>query len=104
MIAATLKLELSWLDPYIAFLCDRSLPNNVKEAEKMQRTVACFWLSEDRRLYRQSFGGPYLPCLYPNKNAKLLIGFHEGIYGEHLGGRSLAHQVMTQGFWWPNME
>ena len=31
---------------YIAFLSDGSLPNIIREAEKVQRTVARFWLSK----------------------------------------------------------
>ena len=46
VIAAASKLELSWLDPYIAFLSDRSLLNNVKEVKKVRRTAARFWLSK----------------------------------------------------------
>ena len=95
LVVATSKMEPSWLDPYIAFLSDESLSREVEEAEKVWRTSARFWLSEDKRLYRRSFGGPYLLCFYPNKTAKLLVELHEGICGGHSGGRSLAHQAMT---------
>lgn len=44
MIAAASKLELSWLDPYIAFPSNGSLLNNVKEVKKVWRTAARFWL------------------------------------------------------------
>ena len=104
LVAATSKLEPSWLDPYITFLFDGTLPNDIKEAEKVRRTSAQFRLSEDRRLYRRSFGGPYMLCLHSSKTAELLVEFHEGICGGHSGGRSFAHRAMTQGFWWPNMQ
>ena len=52
VIMAASKLGPSWLDPYVAYLSDGSLPNDIKEDEKVQRTTACFWLSEDGRLYR----------------------------------------------------
>ena len=29
---------------------------------------------------------------------------HEGVCDSHVGGRSLAHRAMTQGFWWPQMQ
>lgn len=51
-----------------------------------------------------TFGGPYLLCLHLNDAAGLLAKLHEGISGSHLGGRSLSHRAMTQGFWWPNMQ
>ena len=34
----------------------------------------------------------------------LLEKLHEGIYGSHMGGRSLAHRALTQGYWWPSMQ
>ena len=43
-------------------------------------------------------------CLHSSKTAELLVEFHEGIYGGHLGGRSFAHRAMTQRFWWLNMQ
>ena len=104
MIEVTSKEEPSWLDPYVAFLSNRSLLMDDNEAKKVQRTSARFWLSKDKNLYRCSFGGPYLLCLHRSKTIKLLVELHEGICGGHLGRRSLAHQAMTQGFCWPNMQ
>ena len=42
--------------------------------------------------------------LTPEKVNELLAKLHEGVCGSHVEGRSLAHQVMTQGFWWPQMQ
>ena len=94
----------SWMDPIIAFLFDGVLPSEVNEAEKIQKISGRFWLSRDRRLDRRLFGGPYLLCLHPEKVDNLLAELHKGICGSHTGGRSLAHRVMTQGFWWPKMQ
>lgn len=104
MVVASSELEPSWLDPYTAFLSNGSLSRDTKEVEKVRRTAAHFWLSEDGRLYQCSFGGPYLLCLHPSKTVELLVELHKGVCGGHSGGRSLAHRAMTQGFWWPNMQ
>ena len=96
--------ESSWMDPYIFFLTDGSLPTDVEEAEKVGRTSTRFYLSEDKKLYQRLFGGSYLLCLHQNDVAKLLAKLLEGIYGGHSRGRSLSHQAMAQGFWWPNMQ
>ena len=47
------------------------------------------------------FGGPYLLCLHPEKVGELLAELHDRVCGNHVGGCSLAHRAMTQGFWWP---
>ena len=88
------------MDLYISFLSNGSLLIDSKELEKVRRMSTRFWLSKDKKLYQCLFGGPYLLCLHPNRVTELLAELHEGICGGHLGGRSLAHQAMTQGFWW----
>lgn len=97
-IMATLELGPSLLDPFVAYLSDGSLSNNIKEADKVHRTAARFLLFEDGRLYKQSFEGPYLLCLHPSKSTELLAELYKGICGGHSGGRSLAHCAMIQGF------
>jgi len=94
----------SWMDLIIEFLVEDHLPSESKEADKVRRSATWFWLSKDHRLYRRSFGGPYLLCLHPSKVNDLLTKLHDGVCGSHVGGRSLAHQAMTQGFWWPRMQ
>ena len=34
----------------------------------------------------------------------MLAKLHEGICGNHLGGRTLAHRAHTQGYYWPTMK
>ena len=33
----------------------------------------------------------------------MLAELHEGICGNHPGGRTLAHRARTQGYYWPTM-
>ena len=80
----------SWMDPIIDFLADDRIPDDEKEANKVRRVAARYWLFGDRKLYRRSFGGPYLSCLHPEKVGQLLAELHEGVCGSHVGGRSLA--------------
>ncbi|XP_023893521.2 uncharacterized protein LOC112005501 [Quercus suber] len=90
-----------WMDPIIEFLSEDRVPSDEKEANKVHRVAPRYWLSADRKLYRRSFGWPYLLCLHPEKVGELLAELHEGVYGNHVEGRSLAHRATTLGFWWP---
>ena len=94
----------SWMDPIIQFLSKDVLPEDKSEAEKIHRKAPWFQLSKDQKLYKQSFLGPYLLCVRPEALELLLEELHEGICGSHIGGRSLAHRVITQGYRWPNMQ
>ena len=87
------------MDPIIQFLSKDILPKDKSEAEKIHRKAPRFWLSKDQKLYKRSFLGPYLLCIHPEASDLLLEELHEGICGSHIGGRSLAHRAITQGYW-----
>ena len=92
-----------WMDLIIEFLTEDRISDDESEANKVCRAASRYWLSTDRKLYRRSFGGPYLLCLHPGKVDELLAELHEEVCGGHAGGCSLAHRAMTQGFWWSKM-
>ena len=98
------KVGPSWMDPILLFLEKDILPEEKSKAEKVRRKAPRFWLSEDKKLYKHSFSGPYLLCVHPETLESLLEELHERICGSHMGGRSLSHRVITQGYWWPGMQ
>ena len=89
-----------WMDPIIKFLAEDQVPDDEKETEKVHRTATRYWLSANHKLYRRSFGGPYLQCLHLSKVKELLAELQDRVCGSHVRGCSLAHWAMTQGFWW----
>ena len=93
----------SWMDSIIQFLKEDILPKERIEADKVRRKATRYWLSENQKLYKRSFSGPYLLCVHPELTELLLEELHEGICESHTGDRSLAHRAITQGYWWPNM-
>ena len=103
-VAAIATAGSCWMDPIIEFLAEDRIPDGKNEANKIRRVASPYWLSADRKLYRRSFGGPYLLCLHLGKVDELLVELHEGVCGGHAGRHSLAHRAMTQGFWWPKMQ
>ena len=59
--------EPYWMGPIIDFLADDWVPDNEKKANRVRQIASRYWLSADKKLYRGSFGGPYLLCLHPGK-------------------------------------
>ena len=102
--AHEVRVGPSWMDPIVTFLKDDILPEGKLEAEKIRRNATRFWLFEDHKLYKRSYSGPYLLCVHLEASELLLEELHEGICGSHTGGRSLSHQALTQGYWWPGMQ
>ena len=92
-----------WMNPIIDFLAEDRVPDDEKEANRVRRVAAQYWLSADRKLYWRSFRGPYFLCLHPKKVNGLLAELHDRVCGSYVGGHSLAHRAMTQGFWWSQM-
>ena len=100
-VTTVLTIEPCWMDPIVYFLAEDHISDDEKEANRVRRIASQYWLSVDRKLYRRSFKGPYLLCLHPGKVNELLAKLHDGVCDSHVGGRSLVHQAMTEGFWWP---
>ena len=94
----------SWIDSIMRILKEDILPEEKIEVDKIRKKATSYWLSQDIKLYRRSFSGPYLLYVHPDQTESLLEEMHEGIYGSHTGGRSLAHRAITQGYWWSNMQ
>ena len=93
-----IRVGSSWMDSIVLFLKEDVLPESKSEADKVQRKAPQFWLSEDQKLYKRSFSGPYLLCIHPEVVELLLEELHEGICGSHTGDRSLSHKILTQGY------
>ena len=86
----------SWMDPIVKFLKNDILPEEKSEADKIQRSAFWFWLSEDHKLYKRSYFGPYLLCIHLEASELLLEELHERVCGSHTVGRSLSHRAITR--------
>ena len=71
-VTAIATLGPCWMNPIIDFLAEDRVPDDEKEANKIRRVVARYWLSKDRKLYCRSFRGLYLLCLHSEKVGQLL--------------------------------
>lgn len=102
--AMCVELGSSWMDPIVKFIRDGKLPKDKKEVHKIRLKSGEFYLSAEGHLYKRSFTGPLLQCVYPSQVEDFLYEIHDGIYRSHVRGKSLAHRAISQGCWWPYME
>ncbi|XP_059663758.1 uncharacterized protein LOC132309470 [Cornus florida] len=100
MVILDVRHEPCWMDPLEAYLKEGTLPNQKAEAQKLRLTATKYAIINNQ-LYQKSFSGPYLKCLSPTEALMILQQIHNGDCGNHSGGRSLAHKVLTQGYFWP---
>ena len=62
-------------------------------ARKITRQASHYVLY-DGKLYKRSFTFPLLKCLSLSESDYVLREVHEGICGNHLGGRALTYKII----------
>ena len=58
----------------------------------------------DEVLYKRGFSQLYLRCLAPDEVNYMLREVYEGVCGNHSEARSIVHEVVRAGYYWPNMQ
>ena len=79
------------------------LPDEKEAARKLKVQVARFILIKDV-LYKRGFSYPYLRCLGNEDADYVMREILKGIYGNHLGSKSLVHKLVQAGYYWPTMQ
>ena len=82
--------DQEWTYNIAEYLRTGTLPGDPTQAHKIRVQAARFTLIGGH-LYKRSFTGPYLRCLGHSEAQYVLAELHEGVCGNHSGGRYLAH-------------
>ncbi|XP_071708773.1 uncharacterized protein [Rutidosis leptorrhynchoides] len=85
-----------WMTPYIKYLQDRTLPDDVMEARWIKLSAPLYVLENDV-LCRKSFNGPNLRCLTPQQVVDVVKEMHECLCEQHSGYRTIVARIMRQG-------
>ncbi|GKV35996.1 hypothetical protein SLEP1_g44183 [Rubroshorea leprosula] len=93
----------SWTNPIREYLLNGTVPRDKQEEMKLRRKASRYTLVGDI-LYKRSYSLPLLRCLTPYEAEYALREVHEGVCGNHVGARTLAHKVLRQGYYWLNMQ
>jgi len=92
----------TWMTPYRRYLVDGIFPAEPEEGRKVKINAARYTLV-DGTLFRHGFTHLILTCVSGDECTRIMVELHEGIYGSHVGGRSLASKVVRAGFYWPTV-
>ena len=93
----------NWTAPLISYLKNGMLPDGKNTARKLKVHASRFVLMKDV-LYKRGFFCPYLRCLVPKEAEYVMKEVHEGICGTHTRARSLVHNLIRAGYYWPTMQ
>ena len=89
--------------PVIEYLVNGALLENHAKAVKVKAQATRYYLMNGV-LYRRSFSGPYLGCLPWEEVELVMKQVHQGVCRMHIGGRTLCHRIITQGYCWVIMK
>ena len=85
------------MTPIISFLQDGHLPQDIEEAKKVRKRATKFTILNNT-LYKRGFSMPYLKCVDEEEAKYVLEEIHEGVYGNHVGPKSLVSKVIRIGY------
>lgn len=91
------------MTPILEYIMSGTEPSDPRKAEIVRRRTSSYSVI-NRVLYKRSFTVPLLKCIEGEQADYVLAEIHEGICGQHLGGRSLARKVLRAGYYWPTVE
>jgi len=86
-----------WMTPIIKYLMGSFSPQNEEEAQMVKRRAAKFTMVTGR-LYKMGRATPMLRCPGEEETDLVLLEVHEGVYGSHISGRSLAAKLLRAAF------
>ena len=95
--------EENWMTPIITYLKDGKLLEGKDETRRLRIRLARYILINEM-LYERGFSQPYLRCLTPDEANYVLREVHERVCGNHLRARSLVHEVIRVGYYWPTIQ
>ncbi|KAG5527736.1 hypothetical protein RHGRI_028616 [Rhododendron griersonianum] len=93
----------SWTGPIADYIQNGALPDDNVKARQLKIRAAKY-LIMGGVLYRRSFSLPYLRCLIPPESTRAMEEVHQGICGDHQGGRMLSYKLLRLGYYWPSMQ
>ena len=79
----------TWMTSYRRYLADGILLAEPEEGKKIKRNATRYTLV-DGILFRHRFTHPILTCVSGDEWTRIMAELHEGIWGSHVGGRSLV--------------
>ncbi|XP_021858914.2 uncharacterized protein [Spinacia oleracea] len=90
----------TWMDDIVNFKMNGILPEDPKQAEKLQKK--CTWFEMwNGTLYKKAYSRPLLRCVTPEKGHEVLEDMHQGLCSSHIGGRALAEKALKLGITGP---
>jgi hypothetical protein len=87
------------MQPYLAYMINRTLPEDTVEAKRIIRRSKVFVVLQGK-LYKKSITGVLQRCVTPQEGQEILKDIHTGVCGHHASNRAIAAKAFRVGFYW----
>jgi hypothetical protein len=93
-----MMIEETWMQPYLAYMMNKTLPKDTVEARRIIRRSKAFVIQG--KLYKKSITGVLQRCVTPQEGQVILKDIHAGVCGHHASSRAIAAKAFRAGFYW----
>ncbi|KAA3484371.1 RNA-directed DNA polymerase (Reverse transcriptase), Ribonuclease H [Gossypium australe] len=94
-----------WYHDVLRYVKNHEYPDNATENEKRTlRRMASDYVLDGDILYKKRKDQVLLRCVDAVEAKQILEEVHEGVFGTHANGFTMARQIMRFGYYWSTME
>jgi hypothetical protein len=94
-----MMIEETWMQPYLAYIINKKLPEDAVEAKRITRRSKAFVVLQGK-LYKKSITGVLQRCVTPQEGQVILKDIHARVCGYHASSRAIAAKAFRAGFYW----
>jgi hypothetical protein len=94
-----MMIEETWMQPYLAYMMNKTLPEDTVEARRIIRRSKAFVVLYGK-LYKKSITGVLQRCVIPQEGQVILKDIHAGVCGHHASSRAIAAKAFRVRFYW----
>jgi hypothetical protein len=94
-----MMIEETWMQPYLAYMINKALPEDIVEAKRIIRQSKAFIVLQGK-LYKKSITGVLQRCVTPQEGQDILRDIHAGVCEHHASSRAIAAKAFCAGFYW----
>jgi hypothetical protein len=84
-----IMIEETWMQPYLAYMMNKTLPEDTVEARRIIRRSKAFIILQGK-LYKKSITSVLQRCVTPQEGQVVLKDIHAGVCGHHASSRAIA--------------
>jgi ribonuclease HI len=93
-----MMIEETWMQPYLAYMINKTLPKYTVEAKRIIRRSKAFVVLQGK-LYKKIITGILQQCITPQEGQDILRDIHAGVCGHHASSRAIAAKAFRAGFY-----